>query len=1084
MANENSQLAGLIWSVSDLLRGDFKSSEYGRIILPFTVLRRLDCLLAPTKQAVLEATSQDSASGGNERLLMEIAGQPFFNISPLSLDRIDSSPQDVGPLLRDYVANFSGNAKEVIQRFDFDQLIRRLDSAKLLRPVLNKFVSVDMGSTVSNRHMGLVFEELVRRFEGQTPEVSGEHFTPREVVRLMVNLAIAPDTRLLTSPGLTRSVLDPVCGTGGLLAEAAEYIGEISPYAHVSLYGQEINPESWAICRSNMMLRGADANNITFGNTLSEDRHKGQQFDYLLANPPLGVDWKRVAESVREEHAHMGSAGRFGAGLPRINDGSLLFLQHMLAKMKPADSNKDSGSRVAIIFNASPMHTGAAGSGESQIRKWIIENDWLEAIVALPDQLLHNTGISTYLWVLSNRKSSDRQGKVVLLNARDHWQKMRTSVGSKRKYFGPDQINEITQLYAQALTLAPDHPQRDKVRVLRSDELGYRRIIIEHPLRLRYELSEESLTQLAASRVLQKTSSPDALLTSLRPLIRSKWPTKAQALSALRQAATENGLTWPAGLAFEKAVRIAIGVRDDQGEVLKVRGIVERDQELREAVNLPLHEDPDDYLKREVHPRAPDAWIAEESTKVGYEISPTLFFVAELDGPYEPLHQFARLETARVSLPHDEDDTDSATDRPKHLRAQDLHHANSALELPEAPKEGPALTPCTGGDLVGRPGNWRLLPAGFGEAVTTMFVLRPLQGDGRGLCEWLNSRKETSEFPNPRELLNMPVPVGLVADEEVDGLLEDVQEGRRALRAATSNILPNVFTGNEVDIQGVRKEIRLAAYEARLIGELVRPLDDPVWRAEWSYPYHVAALARRYRISTHPAERKDGLLKLGEGIARVLGLLSLSEIIAQNGFTNSLRKQFRTGATFGTWLWFIDKLLEDTGTPHLRELAALREIDGARSLLEDVKDFRNNSHHAHGVRATHELNEDVEKLEPNIVSAISAASWLSGMHWDWVERCEYLDESSYKLVGLRLRGSHPSWEPFERSSTYPLKPDRIYVNNTPADTPVDLWPLAAVSICRKCRTQELFLLNQIRDGVMTLRSLEEHSMEISYNGPD
>ncbi|MFE7216626.1 hypothetical protein ACFU93_43760 [Streptomyces sp. NPDC057611] len=326
--------------------------------------------------------------------------------------------------------------------------------------------------------------------------------------------------------------------------------------------------------------------------------------------------------------------------------------------------------------------------------------------------------------------------------------------------------------------------------------------------------------------------------------------------------------------------------------------------------------------------------------------------------------------------------------------------------------------------------------------------------------------------------------MALVADEEVDDLLTEIQEGRRTLRSATSGILPNVFADSKTDIQRLREQVRSAAYEARLVGELVRPLGDPVWRAEWSYPYHVAALAHRYRISTHPAERKDGLLKLGEGIARTLGLLALSEIVAREGFTRNVRNKFRTGATFGTWLTLIDRLPNVVDAPRLRELSTLHGRDNARPLLGDIKDFRNDSHHAHGVRATHELDEDVDKLEPYVVSAISSVSWLSGTHWDWVERCEYIDESSYKIVGLRLRGSHPSWEPFERSSTYPLRPDRIYVDSTPSGSPVDLWPLAAVSLCPECRTRELFLLNQVRDGQLTLRSLEEHTLEIPDSEPE
>ncbi|CAL9396155.1 hypothetical protein SUDANB6_01362 [Streptomyces sp. enrichment culture] len=328
------------------------------------------------------------------------------------------------------------------------------------------------------------------------------------------------------------------------------------------------------------------------------------------------------------------------------------------------------------------------------------------------------------------------------------------------------------------------------------------------------------------------------------------------------------------------------------------------------------------------------------------------------------------------------------------------------------------------------------------------------------------------------------VPADLVTDSEVESLLETVQEGRRALRTTMSGILPNVFGSGERDVQGVRNEIRAAAHEAGLIGELVRPLDDPISRAEWSFPYHAAALSRRYRVSTHPAERKDGLLKLGEGLAQVLGVLALTELAASNGFSRNLRKQFRTGATFGTWLWLLDRLEAEGIAPRIQQLATVRDRGNARALLGHIKDFRNTSHHAHGVRASHQLAEDVERLEPHIVRAISAVSWLSGTYWDWVERCEYLDEGSYRIVGLRLRGGHPSWEPFERSSPQPLRPDRIYVDSAPYGAPVDLWPFAVVSLCGECRTRELFLLNEARGDQLTLRSLEEHSLEITYGPPE
>jgi type I restriction enzyme M protein len=412
------------------------------------------------------------------------------------------------------------------------------------------------------------------------------------------------------------------------------------------------------------------------------------------------------------------------------------------------------------------------------------------------------------------------------------------------------------------------------------------------------------------------------------------------------------------------------------------------------------------------------------------------------------LENFAQLETSRVKL-HRPAEEDDAAAPPKHLTAPNLHSVNAAVELPDAELDDSELTPCSGGDLVGRFGNWRLLPAGFGEAVTPLFVLHPRQDCGRVLCEWLNSRKENSAFPRIRDLLDTPVPVDLVTDTAVDDLLEEVQEGRRILRAATDGILPNIFSGSETLSEEIRTAIRFATHEARLAGQLARPFDDAIWRAESSYPFHMAALARRYRISTHPAERKDGLLKLGEGTAPTLGILALRELIAHhNGFT--------------------------------RFLATLRECDTTPMLLKEIKDFRNHSHHAHGVRMSHEIDEEVEKLEPRVVSAISSVNWLCGIQWYWVERCEYLDESSFRIVGLHLRGSHPSWEPFERSTTYPLRPDRIYVDSDLSSRPVDLWPLAMASLCPDCRTRELFLLNQVQDGRVILRSLEEHSLEIAY----
>ncbi|WP_327215366.1 type I restriction-modification system subunit M [[Kitasatospora] papulosa] len=1089
MSDSVTQLSRLIWSVADLLRGDFKRSDYGRVVLPFTVLRRLDCLLAPTRRNVLEAAEKFVRQGtnGSDALLRHASGHPFYNTSPFTLADVVSDPQMTERLLLDYVRGFSQNIQEVFERFEFGITVKRLADSNLLYHAVARFQHLDLGPTLSVHEMSLIFEELVRSFAEQASEMSGEHTTPRDVSQLMTALVMEPDLGQLAVPGVVWTVLDPVCGTGGLLGEVADRITDANPEAQVRLFGQELNPESWAIACSSMLMSGHDPERMALGNVLREDLFATERFDYLLAHPPFGIEWKKVEEHVRTEHEYRGHQGRFGAGLPRINDGSLLFLQHMLAKMKPVDESGRGGSRIAITFNGSPMFAGPAGSGEADIRRWIVENDWLEGIVALPDQLLSNTGISTYVWVLSNRKLADRQGRVILVKAQDHWQKMRQSVGGKRKYLGPDQLTEIVQLYSEATSSSPSstRSQRDHVRVVRNQDLLYRQIVIERPLRLRFELSEEAIDRLAALRPVQRTDDPEALLAALRGLVGTTWNTSSDAHTALRRAAEAAGLAWPGGTAFEKAVRNAIGVRDDNGELQRRRGAPEPDVELRNTVSLPFHEEPEDYLRAKVRPRAPDAWIDPDRTRLGCEIPSTLFYVADFDGPFEPLQNFARLETDRVKLHRPAQDEDAPAP-PKHLTAPHLHSVDSAVELPDAELDDAELAPCSGGDLVGRFGNWRLLPAGFGEAVTPLFVLHPLRGRGRVLCEWLNSRKDNGTFPRIRDLLDTPVPVDLVTDTAVDDLLEEVQEGRRALRAATEGILPNIFSGSETLSEEIRTAIRFASHEARLAGQLVRPFDDPIWRAESSYPFHMAALARRYRVSTHPAERKDGLLKLGEGTARTLGILALSELIAHhNGFTRSLRQQFRNGATFGTWLWLIDRFLEEVGrTPALPELAAIRERDTTRTLLEEIKDFRNHSHHAHGVRMSHEIDEDVEKLEPRVVSTISSVNWLSGIQWYWVERCEYLDDSSYRTVGLRLRGSHPSWEPFERSTTYPLRPDRIYVDSDLSGRPVDLWPLALASLCPDCRTRELFLLNQVRDGQVILRSLEEHSLEIPYRNSE
>lgn len=626
----HQQLTGFVWQVADLLRGDFKQSEYGKVILPFTVLRRLDCVLARTKPAVLERKVKLESSGiQNMESLRSVAGTRFFNTSKLDLAAVaaDHDEQRVAKNLTSYLAAFSSNARDVFESYDFATVIARLENAKLLYQVVGKFASLDLGpERVGNQQMGYVFEELIRRFSELSNETAGEHFTPREVVRLMVNLLLAPDTDQLRVPGKVFQILDPACGTGGMLTAAEERIYEYNPDAHVGLYGQELNPESYAICRSDMMIRGENAENIRFGNSFSDDKHYRAHFDYLLANPPFGVEWKKVKEEVESEHEKLGWAGRFGAGLPRINDGSLLFLQHMVAHMKRPE---EGGGRMAIVFNGSPLFSGAAGSGESEIRRWILENDLLEGIVALPEQLFYNTGIATYFWILTNRKTPEHQGKVVLVDGREHWAKMRKSLGDKRRYVTDEQIEELTSLYSRASAVAadPNDPSHAKVKVFATSDFGYKRITVERPLVQRFELTEENLAEFGATKPLTKYDGRDWLLDVLRPLTGA--PASYSRNEFARRLRESLGSTPPSTIpaAVRNALWKAVSVSDPEGQrQVDADGNALPDSDLRDNENVPLDEDIDEYMAREVLRYVPDAWVDHSKTRTGYEIPFTRYF--------------------------------------------------------------------------------------------------------------------------------------------------------------------------------------------------------------------------------------------------------------------------------------------------------------------------------------------------------------------------------------------------------------------------------------------------------------------------
>ena len=478
MADPN--LSSFLWSVADLLRGDYKQSDYGKVILPFTVLRRLDCVLEATKPAVLAELAKRQKAGVNpEPFLLRKSGQLFYNTSELDLKKLMGDQGNIGENLRAYLQGFSPAVRDIFERFEFHTQIDRLAKAGLLYLVTEKFANIDLHpDAVSNAQMGAVFEELIRKFAELSNETAGEHFTPREVIRLMVELLFFEDDDALNKPGVVRSIYDPTAGTGGMLSVAGEHLAALNPDARLVMYGQELNPESYAICKADMLIKGQDITNIVFGNTLSADGLHGKHFNYMLSNPPFGVEWKKIEKEIRKEAEQMGFNGRFGPGLPRVSDGSLLFLLHLVSKMRPA---KDGGSRFGIVLNGSPLFTGGAGSGESEIRRYVLENDLVEAIIGLPTDMFYNTGISTYVWIVSNRKPTDRKGKLQLIDASGFWQKMRKGLGSKRKELSPDHIEDITRLFGHF-----EEATRDGVpisRIFRNEDFGYRTITVERSQR-------------------------------------------------------------------------------------------------------------------------------------------------------------------------------------------------------------------------------------------------------------------------------------------------------------------------------------------------------------------------------------------------------------------------------------------------------------------------------------------------------------------------------------------------------------------------------------------------------------------------
>ncbi|MBS8271069.1 SAM-dependent DNA methyltransferase [Halomonas litopenaei] len=619
----HSQLAAFIWSVADLLRGDFKQSQYGRIILPFTLLRRLECVLEPTKAKVLDAAHAHQAKpeAVREKLLLRAAEQPFFNASPLTLGTL-SDTQTADDLMS-YVQSFSQDAREIFEHFEFEGFVQQLSASNLLYQVVQRFASIDMSpQRLTNYGMGLVFEELIRKFAESSNETAGEHFTPRDIVHLTTSLVLTGQEDKLSPHGIV-TVYDPTAGTGGFLSESDEYIQQVSQDVTVSLHGQELNPESYAICKADMLIKGQAVEQIKLGNTLSDDQLAGQHFDFMLSNPPFGVEWKKVQKAITDEHNHKGYDGRFGPGLPRVSDGSLLFLMHLVSKMR---ARQEGGSRIGIILNGSPLFTGGAGSGESEIRRYLLQHDLVEAIVGLPTDMFYNTGIATYVWILSNHKPAERRGRVQLINATGRASKMRKSLGSKRQFVADRDIEEIVRLYGAC-------QESEESKLFPVEAFGYRRITVERPLRLNFQASPERLALLDDEKPIQKL--PEAEREALKAACATLEPeqrfTNRDAFTKALKAALKQHLPqgMKVGAPLQKAILNALSERDPEADFcLDRKGNPEPDTGLRDNENVPLDESVFDYFEREVKPHVPDAWIDEDKRDpldgrigiVGFEI--------------------------------------------------------------------------------------------------------------------------------------------------------------------------------------------------------------------------------------------------------------------------------------------------------------------------------------------------------------------------------------------------------------------------------------------------------------------------------
>lgn len=639
----HQEITGFIWQIAELLRGPYRPPQYERVMLPLTVLRRFDAVLKPTKEKVL--AEYERRKGGKiqdealDSILNSISGQKFHNHSHLDFEKLKNDPDNIDKHLIQYISGFSANVRKIFEYFEFNSEIERMREANILYLIISKFCDVDLHpDRVDNIEMGKIFEHLIFRFNEAANETAGDHFTPREVIKLMVNIIFNYDDKMLSTPQTVRKILDPACGTGGMLSEAQNYFREHNSKANLYVYGQDFNNRSYAIAASDLLIKGNEKSEIKFGDSLINDQYENETFDYLIANPPFGVDWKKQQKEIVRESEKLGFGGRFGAGLPRVNDGALLFLMHMISKFEKVDpKNKKEGSRLAIVFNGSPLFTGSAGSGESNIRKWIIEKDWLDAVIAMPEQMFYNTGIATYIWIVTNRKEEHRKGKIQLIDASSRWVPMKKSLGNKRRLISEKDISKTVVEYGK-------FEESENSKIFKNEEFGYKQVTVERPLRLKFQISLERKTRFldacphllddvqALDKKLGKDEYKDwnLVVEEFENIQKLKW--KAAEMKLFREIFCDVDSDAKPVISKKRKPENKeldrlfgwFATEDKKGKPVEVQ--YEVDSNLRDTENIPLGVDVSTYFEKEVWPHVSDAWIDDSKTKIGYEIPFTRHF--------------------------------------------------------------------------------------------------------------------------------------------------------------------------------------------------------------------------------------------------------------------------------------------------------------------------------------------------------------------------------------------------------------------------------------------------------------------------